>query len=126
MTKLSKEDLGTLVDTNIDENLEQDITGEELNEVLTDLADSLAEIDNPVSVFSFRIRQEDLDEYNSVSFEHELASTNLKIVLYNHRSRRIYRDYYDFEITDDSNIKITVLQGIAYNKYWKGYVYKIV
>lgn len=125
MTKLSKEDLGILVDTNIDENLEQGATGTELNEILIDITDSMAEIDAPVEVFSFRIRQEDLDEYDSVSFEHELDNTDLKIVLYDHRSRRIYREYYDFEIIDSSNIKITILEGIPYNKYWEGYVYKI-
>lgn len=95
------------------------------NEVLINFVDSLAPIDNPVFPFSFRIHDDDLDGSSSKTFEHELDSAVLKIVMYDHLSRRIYREYYDFEIVDSAHFKITVLQGIPFNKLWKGYIYKI-
>ncbi|MBA7534798.1 hypothetical protein ES705_27047 [subsurface metagenome] len=123
--KQSKEDLEILVDSKFYENSDQDITGADANEVFIDFLDSFAKVNDSLQVFSFKIRLEDLDEYDSVIFEHELNSMNLKIVMYDNLSKRIYREYFDFEPVDNSNAKITILKGISFNTFWSGYFYKV-
>jgi hypothetical protein len=123
--KYTIEELENLIDDKFYENEEQDITGSDANEICIAFLDSLAKKIIPLQYHELNIMMQDLDINNQVEIEHELGTTDLKIILYNPEGKRVYNTHFDFNPIDNNTIRLIFYSGIPYKRSYKGVVYKV-
>ena len=118
-------DFTSLVNTNFPDNTGQNIDASDLAEVATAFIDSFSESADPLSAYTFKLINSDLDSNLQVTLTHSLNTTQVKIVMYSRDKIKLINRHYDTQIIDADNVLLTLFGGIPINGVYTGIIYVI-